>query len=164
MNELSSQDERLLRRAIELSRRAAENGDLPFGALLADAEGNVLFEAKNTTNSGNNPLLHAETNLLHLALAESSVEDLASATLFTSCQPCAMCAGAMYWAGINRVVYGMDERQLLAYVIDLPAESDMSSVAPEDILNCGGRTVEVIGPKLVDEACAVYEELALGPD
>lgn len=160
MSELSSKDERLLRRAIELSRLAAKNGDLPFGALLADAEGNVLFEAKNTTNSGNNPLFHAETNLLYLALAESSAEDLATATLFTSCQPCAMCVGAAYWAGIDRVVYGMDERRLLAYVSDLPAESDMSSIAPEDILNCGGRLVEVVGPRLVDEACEVYEELA----
>jgi tRNA(Arg) A34 adenosine deaminase TadA len=109
-DELSDMDEALLRLAIGVSARAVANGNMPFGAILADGEGNVLLESENTTMTGKNVLNHAETNLVNMAVTTLSPEQIATATLYTSCEPCAMCAGAMYWGGINRMIYAMSER------------------------------------------------------
>ena len=97
MTELSAQDERLLRRSIEVSASAVANGNMPFGAIMADPDGNVLLEAENTGITGRNDLNHAETVLMNMAVTILAPEQIATATLYTSCEPCAMCAGAMYW-------------------------------------------------------------------
>ena len=146
---------RLLRRAIELSASAAAKGNMAFGALLADPDGNVLLEAENTTHTENNALRHAETNLIERAVTTLMPEQIATATLYTSCEPCAMCSGAMYWGGINRMVYAMSEHDLL----DITGISEhcptMRGVGCRTILETGQRHIEVNGPHLVDEACAV---------
>lgn len=152
---LSGLERRLLRRAIELSASAAGKGNMAFGALLADPDGNILLEAENTTFTEANPLRHAETNLVNMAAASLSSEQIATATLYTSCEPCAMCSGAMYWGGINRTVYAMSEHHLL----EITGVSDhcptMRGVGCRNILNSGQRQIEISGPHLVDEACAV---------
>ena len=152
---LSALDGRLLRRAIQLSASAAAKGNMAFGALLADPQGNILLEAENTTFTERNPLNHAETNLVNIAVASLDPELIATATLYTSCEPCAMCSGAMYWGGINRTVYAMSEHDLL----DITGVSDhcptMRGVGCRAILNSGQRHIEVSGPHLVEEACAV---------
>ncbi len=157
MGELSEQDATLLRRAIRLSERAVENGNLPFGALLADAGGNILLEAENTGVTERNTLNHAETNLMNLAVTTLDLPHIAAATLYTSCEPCAMCSGAMYWGGINRMVYGLSEHQLLEYTGDHPDNKTMMGVGAETILNSGQRQVEVSGPHLVEEAARVQK-------
>lgn len=81
-----------LARAVALARDARERGDHPFGALLVTADGRVV-EALNSVNTENDPTGHAETNLVRLAASSVEVEALASSTLFTSTEPCAMCAG-----------------------------------------------------------------------
>ena len=123
-SELSEQDERLLRRAIDVATRSVANGNLPFGGLLADPEGNVLLEAENSDITGKSPLNHAETNLMRMAVETLSPEQIATATLYTSCEPCAMCSGSMYWGGLHRLVYGMSEHHLLEYTGANPAEPD----------------------------------------
>ena len=152
---LSALEGRLLRRAIQLSASAAAKGNMAFGALLADPEGNILLEAENTTFTERNPLNHAEANLVNMAVASLDPELIATATLYTSCEPCAMCSGAMYWGGINRTVYAMSEHDLL----DITGVSDhcptMRGVGCRAILNSGQRHIEVSGPHLVEEACAV---------
>ena len=92
----------LLRRAIELSASAAAKGNMAFGTLLAYPEGNVLLEAENTTFTERNPLNHAESNLINRAVTTLKSEQIATATLYTNCEPCAMCSGTMYWGRINR--------------------------------------------------------------
>ena len=155
MSELSALDERLLRRAIQLSASAMEHGNMAFGALLADPEGNVLLEAENTTNTEDNPLRHAETNLVDLAVKQLTPDQIASATLYTSCEPCAMCSGAMYWGGINRMIYAMSELDLLAITgIDEHCPT-MEGVGCRNILITGQRDIEVSGPHLIEEAGAV---------
>ena len=93
---MSPLDEHLLRQAIALSATAASTGNMAFGALFADPNGNVLLEAENTTFTERNALRHAETNLVKRAVAGLTPDQIASATLYTSCEPCAMCGGAMY--------------------------------------------------------------------
>ena len=158
MTELNVADERLLRRAVELSAQSVANGNMPFGALLADPDGGVLLEAENTSLTGRNPLNHAETNLVNMAVMNLEPEQIASASLYTSCEPCAMCSGAMYWGGINRMVYGMSELDLLEITGTNPLNATMKGVGCRNVLDSGARKVEVIGPHLVEEAAAVQRE------
>ena len=111
-DQLTAPEERLLRRSIELSAQALDKGNLPFGALLADADGRILLEAETTGKTGGNVLYHAETNLMHDAMTAVTAEDRASGTLYSSCEPCPMCAGTIYWSGVSRVVFGLGERRL----------------------------------------------------
>ena len=156
--ELSTRDERLLRQAIAVSSRAAANGNMPYGAVLADARGNVLLEAENTTITGKNPLNHAETNLVNLAVTTLTPEQISGATLYASCEPCAMCSGAIFSGGLNRVVYGMSALDHL----DIPGfdrlKATMGGVACRTILTSGQRHIEVSGPHLVEEASTVHRD------
>ena len=91
-------DLRHLRRAVAVSFDAREHGNHPFGAVLVDATGVVALEAENTVTTGHDVTNHAELNLVRLACASIAYADLTRHTLYTSCEPCAMCAGAIYWA------------------------------------------------------------------
>ncbi len=155
MTELNAQDRDLLRQAIAVSARSVDNGNMPFGAVMADPDGNVLLEAENTSFTGKNPLNHAETNLMNLAVTSLAPEQIATATLYTSCEPCAMCSGAMYWGGLNRMVYAMSELDLLEITGDDARNATMEGVGCRNILNSGHREIEVSGPHLVEEASAV---------
>ena len=156
MGELGAKDERLLRGAIEVSARSVANGNMPFGALMADADGQILLEAENTGVTGNNTLNHAETNLMNMAVTTLTARQIATATLYTSCEPCAMCSGAMYWGGLNRMVYGMGELDLLEITGEDPSTATMRGVGCRNILQSGQRDIEVSGPHLVEEASAVH--------
>jgi len=146
----------LMRRAIEVARRSRQNGNHPFGALLADPRGRVLLEAENTVVTARDCTGHAETNLIRQACPQFAAEVLASATVYTSTEPCAMCAGAIYWAGIPRVVFGLREDQLYAMTGADPQNPTLS-LPSREVFARGQRPTEVIGPLLEDEARAVHE-------
>jgi tRNA(Arg) A34 adenosine deaminase TadA len=146
----------LLRRAISIARRSRDHGNHPFGALLADAQSMVLVEAENTVVTGPDCTGHAETNLVRQACAQLTAEVIASATLYTSTEPCAMCAGAMYWAGITRVVFGLREDKLYAMTGADPKNPTLSLPCRE-VFARGQRPTEVVGPLLEDEARAVHD-------
>ena len=108
-------DEALLRRAFDVARRSRAAGDHPFGSVLADSEGRALMEQGNGyTSEGGDRTAHAERLLASRAARTYDLGLLARCTLYTSAEPCAMCAGAIYWAGIGRVVYGQSEKALKA--------------------------------------------------
>lgn len=148
--------EALMRRAIAIARRAREHGNHPFGALLADAAGTVLVEAENTVITAADVTGHAETNLVRRASAQLDAATRAAATLYTSTEPCAMCAGAIYWAGISRVVFGLREGELRALTGSDPRNPTLALPCRE-VFARGQRPIEVIGPVLEDEARAVHE-------
>ncbi len=144
-------DERLLRRAIGLSRLAKNCGNGPFGALLARG-GSVLLEAENTVNEPpGDPTCHAEMNLLRQAVREFSPDQLAACVLYASTEPCPMCAGAMAFAGVGRLVFGASAERYVE-------QTGRGSVLPcRTILAAQiGRTFEVRGPLLEDEAVAAF--------
>lgn len=153
---LSQRELVLLREAIELSREAVRHGNHPFGALLAGPDGAVLVRAENTVVTQQDVTGHAETNAVRAASRVCASAELAAATLFSSAEPCAMCAGATYWAGIGRVVYGMDEASLLALTGDHP-ENPTLSLPSRRVFAAGQRPTVVIGPVLAEEAAAVHE-------
>lgn len=148
--------EPLLRRAIALAGDARRHGNHPFGALLADAGGRVLLEAENTVVTGRDVTGHAETNLARRAWRELPAEALAAATLVTSCEPCAMCAGAIYWAGIGSVAFALAESSLKTITGDDPGNPTLS-LPSRTVFTAGQRVTEVTGPWLEDEARVPHE-------
>jgi tRNA(Arg) A34 adenosine deaminase TadA len=155
MEEATAEDLRLLANAIEVAGRARANGNHPFGAVLA-AEGGVPLEAENTVVTGMDSTGHAEANLVRLAESRLGRGQLGGATLYTSTEPCAMCAGAIYWSGIGRVVYGLAETELLKIVGADPANPTLALPCRE-VFARGPRPTIVIGPLLTDEARAVHD-------
>ncbi|MFI6320537.1 nucleoside deaminase [Nonomuraea sp. NPDC050556] len=101
-----------LRRAIELSALARKNGNPPFGSLLVGPDGEILAEAQNTTITDNDISAHPELKLARWAAAELDPETAAGTTMYTSCQPCGMCTGALARSGLGHVVYAMSGDQL----------------------------------------------------
>lgn len=152
---LSESDHALLRAAIDASARARARGDHPFGAVLADSRGTVVLEAENTVVTEDDCTGHAETNLVRLAWKRFGGAALADFSLYTSCEPCAMCSGAIYWSGIGRVVYAMSESQLAELTGDDP-ENPTMALPSAVVLGSGQRDIIVHGPCLADEASAVH--------
>lgn len=143
-------DERFIRQAIDLAREARTKGNHPFGSLLV-IDTQVVLTAENTVNSDGNPLGHAETNLVQKAIGELSESQRKQATLYTSTEPCAMCAGAIYWAGIRRVVYALASSELAKLA------GEHLNITGHEILATAVGDVEIAGPFLTDEALKVHE-------
>ena len=149
-------DERLLRQCFAVASRSRQNGNHPFGALLADANGTVLMEQENAYQPLRDMTGHAERVLMTRASQAYRPAFLAECTLFSSAEPCAMCAGAAYWAGVGRVVYGLGEHQMKAIIGSHP-ENPTLDLPCRVVFGAGQRHVDVIGPMLVDEAEALHE-------
>ena len=146
----------LLRQAISIADRARAHGNHPFGALLATADGRVALEAENTVGTTRDVTGHAETNLVSAATRRFEPAELATMTLVTSCEPCAMCSGAIYWSGIGGLVYGLSEKGLLALTGDDP-ENPTLDLPCRVVLTAGQRAITVEGPMLEAEAAASHE-------
>lgn len=145
-----------LRTAIELAWQSRRHGNHPFGAVLVDENDQVLLQAENTVVTERDGTGHAETNLVRLATRHYSTEQLARCTLYSSTEPCAMCAGAIYWSGIGRVVYALSEVELY----DIVGPSPDQLVLPcREVFAHSQRAVAVAGPmlELNAEARAVHD-------
>ncbi len=151
-------DEALLRRAFDVAIRSREGGDHPFGSVLADADGKLLMEQGNGYSSeGRDRTAHAERLLASRAARAYDLEFLARCTLYTSAEPCAMCAGSIYWAGIGRVVYGQTEKALKAQT-GAHEENPTLDLPCKIVFSAGQRPTEVVGPLLEDEAAALQAD------
>ena len=145
----SSKHEKFIQLCYTLAEKAVGNGDHPFGALLV-RDGAVVQTAVNTVHSDNDETRHAEINLVSEAGRRFGPETLARCTLYTSTEPCAMCTGAIYAAGIPTIVFGCSARALY----DLTG-SDLS-IPSRDILALGQRETAVIGPILEEEGLQIH--------
>ena len=149
---MTNQDETLLRRSFDIARAARDRGQHPFGCLLAGPGGETLMEQGNAfEEEGHDMTAHAERLLATRASKRWRPDFLAQCTLYTSAEPCAMCAGAMYWAGIGRVVYGQSEASLKAITGAHP-ENPTLDLPCRAVFAAGQRKVEVVGPMLEAEA------------
>ena len=147
--------ETFIRRALDVARAARQAGHHPFGAILVGPGGRVLLEAGNVHGEADRTA-HAERVLMSRASIAYDAAFLADCTLYASAEPCAMCAGAAYWAGIGRVVYGMSERDLKALIGPHP-ENLTLDLPCRTVLASGQRPVAVIGPLLAEECRNVHE-------
>src|SRR5579863_2363552 len=156
--DVSEQDLSFLRRAIELAREARADGRHPFGALIVNERGETVVEARNNAvRPLGDPTQHAEMVACATAARMLTEAELAKCTLYTSTEPCAMCAGAIYWTGIGRVVFALAEQGLLEFTgndeqnptLDLPCR---------EVFARGQKRIAVAGPLLEDEARMVHEK------
>jgi tRNA(Arg) A34 adenosine deaminase TadA len=149
-------DEHFLRRSFDVARRSMTHGNHPFGAILVDAGGKVLIECENGYMPAHDGTAHAERLLATEACRTLPADVLAKATMYSSAEPCAMCAGAIYWAGIGRLVYGLSEHRLREFTGNHP-ENPTLDLPCRAVFASGQRPTEVIGPLLEDEAGAMHE-------
>lgn len=146
---MSVDDSALLRRSFDVAKAALAKGNQPFGAVLALGD-QIIAEAENEIVTTRDPTRHAELVLISEATRRLAPEVLAQATLYASTEPCAMCASAIVWSGIRRVVYGCPAE-------DLAALAGQTFVVPSrEVFARSGLEIQVIGPSLKDEALAVH--------
>ncbi len=149
----TEQDQQFLTQVLALAQRSRDEGHHPFAAMVVAADGSVISEAMNASSSDRTA--HAEMNALRMASQRHSPAELATATLYSNAEPCAMCAGGTYWSGVGRVVYAMSEHSLLALTGSDP-ENPTLSLPCREVFARGQRPTEVIGPMREDEARAAH--------
>lgn len=155
-NKLSDTDARYLRDAIRMSRVAKERGNRPFGAVVISKDGKLLSEAYcNTTETGD-CTGHAETTVVRMLSPNHTRSVLAQATLYSSAEPCVMCAGAIFWSGIQRVIFGIDAERLRLFRGELLEQKD-AALSCRDVFLASSHSIECIGPSLIEEASRVHE-------
>ena len=142
-----------MRLAIAASREALDAGNNPYGAVLVSAGGEVLHVATNRQNTERDITGHAEVVLVREAAARLGAAALWNATVFASGEPCAMCSGALYWAGIRRIVYAASNE-----VMNELFGGDQLPIHCAEVLAGASRKVQVDGPVLADAAVAVLQE------
>jgi len=142
-----------LRRANEVARRAMAMGRHPFGAVLIAPDGETVLAEQGNIDT----VHHAEATLARTASLNYPADYLAQCTLVTTFEPCAMCAGTIYWANIGRVVYGAEEAALLALTGDHP-ENPTLSLPCREVFARGQKSIEVVGPvaEVAEEMIATH--------
>lgn len=142
-------DEAYIRNAHELAEDALANGNPPFGSLLV-LDGSVIQSSTNTTATGRDITAHPELKLARYAARELTADERAACTMYTSTEPCAMCAGAIYYSGLGRVVYSVTGSSL-------PRVRDERGIdiSCEEVIDRGDGATDVEGPVLEDEGLAI---------
>ena len=148
---MTEKDRELLRRTIVIAHEAMERGNHPFGALLADKDGNILLEQGNEFREGGSAY-HAETLLLLKAAKKYSPDFLKSCTLYSNFEPCCMCTGALYWTNVGRLVFGATEKDLLRFTGD-NEENPTFSLSSREVVRHGQKDIIIEGPS--DDAALV---------
>jgi tRNA(Arg) A34 adenosine deaminase TadA len=138
-------------RALDLAREAADRGDEPFGSLLVH-DGEIVAEARNAVNTADDLREHPELTLAAWARRELVAETRAETVMYTSTEPCAMCSGGIYHAGLGAVVYSTSAERLA----DIAGGS--FAVPCADVFAYGDHDVPVVGPVLPEAGAALHRE------
>jgi tRNA(Arg) A34 adenosine deaminase TadA len=149
------QDETFLRRAIALAKSSRAGGHHPFGCVIVAADGSVLAQAESRKERGGDCTQHSELTAVRIASRDHPKDVLRAATLYTSTEPCAMCAGGIYWSGLGRVVYGFPERRLMEMTGN-HTENATLRLPCRELFARGQRTIDVVGPLLEEEATEAH--------
>ena len=144
-----------MRLAIAASREALDAGNQPYGATLVSVSGEVLQVAGNTQVTSGDGMAHAEVVAVREATARLGADAVKGSTVYASGEPCAMCAGALFWAGVQRVVYGATNPQMAALF-----GGDSLPIRCVDVVAGASPKMRVDGPVMGDEAMAVLHEAA----
>ncbi|MBO4451948.1 MAG: nucleoside deaminase [Bacteroidaceae bacterium] len=147
-NNITEQDKQYMREAIRLANESVERGGGPFGAVIVK-DGEVIAGSSNSVTIDNDPTAHAEVNTIRQACRKLGTFDLTGATIYTSCEPCPMCLGAIYWARISRIFYGNNRKDAR----DIDFADDF--IYEELDRSLDERTVPII-PLLRDEALVSF--------
>ncbi len=149
--------EEYITRTYQLAKSAQEKGNQPFGALLV-IDNSAVFTAENSIITDNDITRHAELNLVSMVTQELDPESLSRSILYTSTEPCAMCTGAIFWAGISNIVYGCS-------AVMLGEIAGGTFVVPcRDLLKYGKMQISVVGPILEDQGAAIHRNFWKGSE
>ena len=143
-------DEKWIHEAVRLALEARQRGDEPFGALLVKDDV-ALLAARNAIRTGQDLTQHAELRLISKASRQLNAAIVAAATLYTSTEPCAMCAGAIYWSGISRMVFGVAATTLE----DRTGGSGLHQPSRQ-VLGAASRQITIVGPILESVAWSAH--------
>jgi tRNA(Arg) A34 adenosine deaminase TadA len=146
-----TQDEQFMCEAIRLSEQAVAHGNEPFGALLVK-DGEIVCTSENQIYTKSDPTWHAETGLLRRFCAETEITNLSEFTLYSSCEPCFMCCGAMVWTKLGRLVYGASDVDLCEIL------GEPGSACCEIVFSRSSHRPEVTGGVLREESLAVLQK------
>lgn len=141
--------------ANEVAKKARENGNTPFGAVLVDDKGNIIMEQGNAEGDLHDATAHAERMLASRASQAYSKDFLWKCTLYTTFEPCCMCTGAIYWSNIGKIVYALTEKRLLE-LTGADEKNPTFNISSRTILAAGQKNIEVLGP-FEEIAAAVVE-------
>ena len=110
---ITEQDKTFMREAIRLADESVKNGGGPFGAVIV-RDGEIIAGSANSVTRDNDPTAHAEVNTIRQACKKLGTFDLSDCVIYTSCEPCPMCLGAIYWARIKKIYYGNTKKDAAA--------------------------------------------------
>ena len=146
----------LLTRSFELAAEARAAGDHPFGALFAIGD-EIVAEARNRVNTDRDVTAHAETHLVRVLERRSLFDRLGEGTVFASCEPCPMCVGSMFWAGVRRVTYGLSAASLMDFAKAPGHEPTGFTLTARALGASATPTMRLDGPHSEDEAALPHE-------
>lgn len=152
---MERRDRELLLKSIAIASMAREAGNHPFGAVLADDGGQVILKAGNTVVTAQDVTAHAELNLVRMATEQFGPEDLSRMTLYASTEPCPMCAAAIYWSQIGRVVFALSQDRFYRLLTETDGQSGLR-LGCREVFDRGDRKVDVLGPAMEGEAAVVH--------
>lgn len=145
-----NRDEYFMREAINLAMKSREEGNEPFGAILVKGD-EIVMVGENRVNTLSDPTHHAEIGLIRKFCNENNVDDLKEYTLYTSCEPCVMCSGAMVWCNLGKMVYSVTHDQLA----EIAGDNIMIPCA--EVFDRSPNKPEVIGKLLNEEGLRVFD-------
>jgi tRNA(adenine34) deaminase len=151
----TERDGRYLQQAIAWSRTARARGNRPFGAIVVAGDGALLAEAYCDTTETGDCTGHAETNAVRMVSKTVSRAALREATIYSSGEPCVMCAGAIFWSNIGRVVFGIDAASLRKFRGEAAEQRD-AELSCRDVFAASPHPIICIGPVMVPEASAPH--------
>jgi tRNA(Arg) A34 adenosine deaminase TadA len=134
-----------------------EKGNLPFGCILADAEGSIIEEGENTVITERDGIAHCEINLVHRLAGKFEWGYLESCSVYASAEPCPMCTAAIFWSGIGRIVFALSKDGYHS-IADTTNPAHLFNISAENLLSYGRRKVTISGPILEDEAGRIYRQ------
>lgn len=151
-------DQQYMRHAINLAREAVSKGELPFGAILVGPDGGVVLGEHDRVAQYRDPTWHAETHLVKQACAKFG-PDLSGFTLYTTCEPCAMCFTTAWLARVGRIVAGTNMAD-----VHEKGQGEISEmpVTMQQMNKAGGNRIEVTDDILADECLALFDEVGFG--
>lgn len=155
-NNITDKDRAFMRRAFQLAEAAVEAGDRPFAAIIVDADGNIRAEATSVQRKMADITAHAEVTAIRNSCNDMSRDEFAAATIYSSAEPCAMCAGAIYWSNLGRLVFGISEGRLRD-LRNTSLKNAALRMTCSEVLATGAHETTIIGPVLEDEAAVAHQ-------
>lgn len=146
-----------LQKSLEVAKQSKDKGNLPFGCILVAPGGELLLTGENSVNTDVDAIAHCEINLAHQLKGRFELDFLQQCTVYASTEPCPMCAAALFWSGIGRIVFALSKEGYHS-VAQTNNPAHIMNMKAGEVLSRGGRYVEIIGPLLEEEAMLIYKD------